>query len=309
METTKKLFRTSVIAIVLIFGEAGFSQEYPWSIYPLELGNIWVTRDFWWRPYYRLEIVDSGVVIEGESYFKTKCTYRTIHGSLNESFIYHRITDSEYVIRFDSSGLYVNPKVKYYKVDTQPGDYWQNLTIISGSEIIHYFVVDTSYYLVFGTSTKVREIFVTDSSGYENYTFWSEEFGLLEHYVHDFELGNYIYLRGCVIDGVLYGDTTFLTVGVDDIQTTPVAEYKLFQNYPNPFNPTTTIEYELKEYALVNLKVYDLLGNEVAELINEEKYAGRYSSSFNGNGLSSGVYFYKLTIGGNTQVRKMILMR
>ena len=309
MRTSNRILKMTIIAFCMLFAEAGFSQEYPWSIYPLEVGNIWVTRDSWWRPYYRLEIVDSGVVIEGESYYKTKSTYRTIHGNLNESFIYHRITDSEYVIWYDSTGLYVNPKVKYYKVDTQPGDYWQNTTIISGSEIIYYFVVDTSYYLVFGTSTKVREIFVTDSSGYENFTFWSEEFGLLEHYVHDFELGNYIYLWGCVIDGVLYGDTTFLTVGVDDIQNVPVTEYKLYQNFPNPFNPSTSISYYLPERSYVKLKVYDLLGKEITVLINEEKEADHYQVNLDASNLPSGVYIYTLQVNGFTDSKKMLLLR
>lgn len=309
MRTSNRILKMTIIAFCMLFAEAGFSQEYPWSIYPLELGNIWVTRDGFGKAYERIEIIDTGITIDDNSYFKSKHISYQTGGTFYEGYFYHRKNNGNYIVWYDSSGTYINPDVKYYKITAQPGEYWQNVIGPPGDGTRHYFVVDTSYYLVFGTSTKVREIFVTDSSLYENYTFWSEEFGLLEHYVHDFELGNYIYLRGCVINGVLYGDTTFLTVGVDDIQTTQVAEYKLYQNYPNPFNPNTTIEYELKEYALVNLKVYDLLGNEIAALINEEKYAGRYSTKFDAQGLSSGVYFYKLTIGGNTQVRKMLLLR
>ena len=89
----------------------------------------------------------------------------------------------------------------------------------------------------------------------------------------------------------------------------PALEFSLSQNYPNPFNPSTKIEYELQEYSLVTLKVYDLLGNEISILVNEEKHPGKYAANFTINNLASGPYFYKLTIGGSSQTRKMILLR
>ncbi len=90
-----------------------------------------------------------------------------------------------------------------------------------------------------------------------------------------------------------------------------------FQNYPNPFNPTTNITFRIAEFGFVSLKIYDILGNEVATLINEEKLPGEYRVSFNASGLSSGIYFYKLRVGnsstGSKQVlsetKKMILLR
>jgi hypothetical protein len=69
-------------------------------------------------------------------------------------------------------------------------------------------------------------------------------------------------------------------------------EFSLEQNYPNPFNPNTIISFSIPERANVNLKVYDVLGNELVTLINEETVAGSYNISFNANGLSTGVYFY-----------------
>ena len=309
MKIIEDLFRTFVLFVLIIFVESGFTQEYPQSIYPLQLGNIWVTRDGFGRPYERIEVIDSGIVINQKSYFKSWHISYEFSWGFQDGYFYQTQTDGHYSVWYDSTGTYVDPEVKYYKIKSQPGDYWQNTIGPPGYGTRYYFVVDTSYYLIFGISTKVREINVTDSSLYQNYTFWSEEFGLLEHYIHDFELGNYIYLWGCVIDGVLYGDTTFLTVGIDDIQNAPITVYKLYQNYPNPFNPATTIDYELQEYSYVKLKVYDILGNEVAVLVEEEKYAGKHKIKFDGKNLTSGVYFYKLTIGGNTQVRKMILLQ
>jgi hypothetical protein len=86
-------------------------------------------------------------------------------------------------------------------------------------------------------------------------------------------------------------------------------EYNLAQNYPNPFNPTTTITFTLPKQDLVVLKVYNILGQEVATLINEVRNAGRYSKIFDASQLPSGVYIYKLTAGSFTESRKMILLR
>jgi len=87
------------------------------------------------------------------------------------------------------------------------------------------------------------------------------------------------------------------------------SEYSLSQNYPNPFNPSTSIQYALSDKQFVQLKVYNLLGNEVATLVNDEKAAGNYSVDFNASTLSSGVYFYKLQAGSFVETRKMILLK
>ncbi|MBZ0184462.1 MAG: T9SS type A sorting domain-containing protein [Melioribacteraceae bacterium] len=86
-------------------------------------------------------------------------------------------------------------------------------------------------------------------------------------------------------------------------------EFVLEQNYPNPFNPTTSIEYTVPSSEYVTLKVYDILGNEVAELVNEQKQAGTYEVYFNAGNLSSGFYIYKLQAGKFSQVRKMMLLK
>lgn len=83
--------------------------------------------------------------------------------------------------------------------------------------------------------------------------------------------------------------------------------YYLFQNYPNPFNPSTRINYNVGEPGLVQLKVYNVLGVEVASLVNEFKNSGNYSVDFRAETFSSGVYFYSLAVNNFTQTRKMIL--
>jgi len=87
------------------------------------------------------------------------------------------------------------------------------------------------------------------------------------------------------------------------------SQFTLNQNYPNPFNPNTVISFQLPVTSNVSLKVYDLLGNEVAVLISEEKAGGIYELNFDGSGLTSGVYFYKLVAGNFSATKKMILLR
>jgi len=86
-------------------------------------------------------------------------------------------------------------------------------------------------------------------------------------------------------------------------------EYRLFDNYPNPFNPSTKISYSIKEEGLVTLKIYDILGKEIATIVNENKPSGFYEIEFNASGLSSGIYFYKLQSGNFTNVKKMLLTK
>jgi len=102
-----------------------------------------------------------------------------------------------------------------------------------------------------------------------------------------------------------YTATTDLSVDVEDEFN--LNSYELAQNYPNPFNPSTQINYNVGEGGLVSLKVYNILGVEVAALVNEYKSAGRYQVSFDSNDLPSGVYIYRLSVNDFTKTRKMIL--
>ena len=97
--------------------------------------------------------------------------------------------------------------------------------------------------------------------------------------------------------------------GTELIGTTVPETYSLSQNYPNPFNPTTKINFAIPKQGFVNLKVYDILGRVVKNLISEVKAAGYYSVDFNASELSSGVYFYKVDVNGFTDVKRMVLVK
>lgn len=85
--------------------------------------------------------------------------------------------------------------------------------------------------------------------------------------------------------------------------------YSLSQNYPNPFNPTTNIKYQITNNKFVNLKVYDINGNEIAVLVNQNQLPGTYEVTFDGSTYSSGVYFYKLTAGDYKETKRMMLVK
>lgn len=94
---------------------------------------------------------------------------------------------------------------------------------------------------------------------------------------------------------------------VGNHNTGSVADYYLNQNYPNPFNPSTQIKFGIKESGYVTLKVYNILGNEIAVISSGFRSAGNHTVSFDASGLSSGVYFYRINANGYSEIRKMIL--
>ena len=112
-------------------------------------------------------------------------------------------------------------------------------------------------------------------------------------------------------NGAIYFDdfrAHYIATDVDDEMQMP-ENFKLNQNYPNPFNPSTTIGFETKSRELISLKVFDVLGTEVATLVNEYKPAGYHSVIFTNNYLSSGIYYYQLKAGSFVETKKMLLLK
>ena len=99
------------------------------------------------------------------------------------------------------------------------------------------------------------------------------------------------------------------TTDVNDVADQIPSEFILYRNYPNPFNPTTTLSFDIGQSSFVSFKVYDVLGNEVAMLVNEEKSAGNYKVEFEASSLSSGIYFYQLKAGTFISTKSMILIK
>lgn len=127
-------------------------------------------------------------------------------------------------------------------------------------------------------------------------------------------------IRGSTVDDgapITRARQKFLKLNLNNLVFTGVGEdengiatkFKLAQNFPNPFNPATKIDYHIAKAGLVTLKVYDVLGKEVATLLNEELQPGSYQVTFDGGSLASGIYMYKMTTNGFAESKKMMLVK
>jgi len=119
--------------------------------------------------------------------------------------------------------------------------------------------------------------------------------------------GDQGYQNATLLGYTWIGDTDVVATDVEK-EEVPVT-YSLDQNYPNPFNPTTQIKYSILNAGNVSLKVFDVLGREVADLVNQQQDAGHYTVNFNASSLSSGIYFYRIESGSFISVKKMMLVK
>jgi hypothetical protein len=279
--------------------------------HPLAVGDKWIYKvTYWSLPDYDEDIlirtvVGTEVLSNGREYFKIEEKY--ISNSYMRT-IYERIDSSEgLVYEFDETCTDINNERMIDDLLASAGD----------SILIQYdcFVpVKTFFELednfqIWGMNSRIR-IFSMYSLISYNYDML-KSIGLYS-LIKGFDFGSYNNsLNGCVIDGIVYGDTTVTDVNED----TPIPkEFALYQNFPNPFNPGTTIDYDLPVSSHVSLKIFDILGREIETLVDEFQQAGNHSAQYLSNAvLPSGVYFYQLAIEGEAKnfisVKKMMLLK
>ncbi|MCH7724758.1 MAG: T9SS type A sorting domain-containing protein [Bacteroidetes bacterium] len=275
-----------VLFCLFLFTGSNYYAQYA----PLKLGNVWVlesndgTRG-------RVEIIDSSVIIDTIEYFGYAFAYQ----SSNSGFIRLR-NDDFYVVREDSTFPTPNNERIYYKKNARLGDTWQ-----LGAT---YTITDT--FPAYTFDTLVTGKLLNEDFGLVEWDYvWTEEFGRLAKLNWLGEVQNY--LRGCVINGIVYGDTAFIVSSVDDIIST--LSYELFQNYPNPFNSSTILTYTIPEGDYVLLEVFNSLGEKVDILVDDFIPAGKHSVMFIADKLSSGVYIYSLSTSSFRETKKMLLLR
>ena len=204
----------------------------------------------------------------------------------NENFTPHTITTSA-----DGAN-------SVYAVDVD-GD--GDMDVLSASVGDYYYNIDS-------------EITWYENDGNENFTTHTitiAALGANSVYAVDVDGdGDMDVLSASAIDNKIAWYENLLIVGIEDNNPldTPV-KFQLFNNYPNPFNPTTTINYQIPELSIVSIKVFDVLGRELATLVNEEKPTGSYEVDFNATTLPSGVYFYRLQAGSFVEIKKMVLLK
>jgi hypothetical protein len=162
---------------------------------------------------------------------------------------------------------------------------------------------------VYGTNvfagTAFAGVFLFDNS---TSSWRAVDSGMTVRYIASLGVGGTNLYAGTMTAGVWRRPVSEMIVNVAGDHELP-AQFTLGQNYPNPFNPSTTIEYSVPERASVEIKVLDMLGREVAALVNEDKPAGAYTVRWNADGVASGVYFYRLKTGMFVRTRKMLLFR
>ncbi len=314
----KLFFLAQLFIISILISITSYSQllnkpldgEYLGAFsFPLKIENVWNYRNFYFQPDMKLTIIDS-LEIDENKYFLLEHQFSS---GYSDAFQYLRLReDGYYVSRVIDSNLTAFPNEDYlfYKKDANVGDIWSQINKV-GTKWYH-IVLDTIQVSSFwGSFLPVKIVEITDSSLTRYWEYWSEEFGLVRQQNSDLWSGGWSLLWGCYINGQQYGDTVLVSV-YDEIPKQP-ADFKLFQNYPNPFNSTTIIPYEISKSSFVSIIVFDVLGNEIIQLVNETKIPGKYQVTFVANkankNISTGVYFYKILLDQKQQTKKMIYLK
>ncbi|MBT8387992.1 MAG: T9SS type A sorting domain-containing protein [Ignavibacteria bacterium] len=140
--------------------------------------------------------------------------------------------------------------------------------------------------------------------------YWEKDHRITITYNGNYNNTEKLYERWDGSDWYFYdkGTYSYIVSGVEQFNNV-ISSYSLSSNYPNPFNPTTTINYEIPQRSFITLKIYDVLGNEVATLVDEEKQTGSYNVELNATGLPSGIYIYKFQAGNFVETKKMVLIK
>ena len=292
-----------IAAFILFINQCLYAQEPdPNSFFPYSVGNIW-EYDMPYGEIARIEIIRDSIGKDGFVYL-----------------FYGSIFDPSWSIDTASSVVYFLPtrsNQQYYKLTADSGDTWMvepEDTIPPGEHPRFEALVKNKYpSIVFGSPTVLMEIeyyelnwgdtVINDFSWKINTETLASGFGLILNWYEEPGGLNKL-IRGCVIDGDTFG---IITTVEEDTQSPK--EFYISQNYPNPFNPMTNIRFRTSNFGFVALKVYDVLGNKIRTLVNEEKPAGEYQVTFNGSNLASGIYVYRIKTNGKIISKKMTLLQ
>lgn len=284
-----------------------FTQQSPAQFYPLQIGNKWLYKNSLYEvgteptiTYFSKEVIGDTLMENGKNYFVIK----------EWGNIYYE--------RFDST---TNEIIRYMD--------WQCGKLDNPIYNLNYIPNDTLEWWYCDSLGNPYQVFYDESLGPDSSfieltrdDLLSEEISFRKHLglfyksIGEISLSTTV-LIGAEINGKVWGTLT----SVDENEEL-IYEFSLHQNYPNPFNPSTTIKFtvgtpprpspyqgEGEREGLVLLRIYDILGREIKTLLNKQMQPGTHEVTFDASNLPSGVYFYRLTSGNNSQTKKMLLMR
>ncbi|MCK6606247.1 MAG: T9SS type A sorting domain-containing protein [Ignavibacteriaceae bacterium] len=270
---------------------------------PLHLGNKWYyynSEDNLWA---KKEVL-SDTIVNGYRYFLVNSVFITgVWGTIIEYERNDENTGTNYKLDIDDLDKdgRRDDEVMTDSLNVPEYTRYTSWRYVIGSPTAQHHethVKDKFQAVIFGHTVILRDLFWVEV--FLEATI-SDKFGLIRFAP---ELAPYFTLRGCIIDGVHYGNTT----GIED----KIAEqkgYQLYTNYPNPFNPETVIRFSIPERVFVKGTVFSSTGERVAVLQEGEMEPGSHSLNFNGRGLSSGVYIFRLEAGGYSKTIKMMLLQ
>jgi len=306
-----KLIAQSEIKFIESVPES-FKKNYNNQIHeynPLHVGDVWQYYfiDYTSPSYLTTRIIQDSV-INGKKYFKKISFANDLYPRLTEFISWERndsITGNSYMLDFGDINE-DNDTLDELLLDSLELPNHTRYTSYKYSFSDHYFfsgpkttlIYDSAWVLWWGDTVMSRKVEYLE-------LFWGEiiadKFGTVVNWSESPER----HLTGAIINGKKYGTI----VEVKDNFTNMPTQINLYQNYPNPFNPETTISYSLQKANWVTLKIFDVLGNELAILEDDYKYAWHYSIKFTANNLPTGVYFYSLITGSKTITKPMVLIK
>ncbi len=269
--------------------------------YPLHIGNKWQFS-------YMVDVstvFDKTFEVVGDTAIDGK-VFSIISENGNKQ--YHRVENNEVVYEYD-----LNYDKEYIRYDFKSND--QSVWNLHDSVTYYGIAYTLIDYWSFFEDTLITKTFVdadiyTNISGEQDTSWGSTVDGMARSITKGIGLTEYQLgttaggLVGAIINGYMIGRVT--NVKQEKVN---LSSFMLSQNYPNPFNPSTKISYSIPSQSHVSLKVFDVLGREVATLVNQEKPSGNYSIEFDASNLTSGVYFYRIQAGQYVESKKMVLVK
>ena len=216
-------------------------------------------------------------------------------------------SDNLYVANFNDNNIFkITPSGEMSLFASLPGNNSGYITYANG----YFYSAGFRSHKIFKISLEgeVSELAGTGVPGFQDGAPEQAQFNLPNGIAASIT-GDTLFIADAVNRSIRIIDLVDATTDIRTISHNLPTEFRLEQNFPNPFNPTSQINYSIAENVFVSIKVFDILGKEVATLVNELQSAGEYSTFLNANNLTSGVYFYTLTAGGYLQTKKLLVLK
>jgi hypothetical protein len=320
------------ITVLLIFLFSWLNKMYcidtiSTKYLPLKIGNIWV-YDHYILPSFHVRVkcqVTGDTLINGHVYYRFNSRLPYMHNTNSNLRLYRIDSVTGLVLAYNQA-----QSCSYHPNEMIMDSLGSKINNIASSCPVSDFriLTDTSNLLYFGSSFK-RKRFQIYNGQYQIPSGYLFGIGLTGTATGSIGEEGYN-LYGCVINGIVYGDTSL--TGVNKISSEIPKQFSLSQNYPNPFNPITKIKFAVPKTPLsppfsqrgdvrrtggfITLKVFDILGREIQTLVNEQLSPGTYEVEFDGTNYSSGVYYYTLSFrqagsstGDYVETKKMLLIK